>query len=452
MKKLIPDSIAGRTLLVLIIGLALSHAISIAMYVSDRSNTLISIDGRHIGDRIATVERLIRKSSNSDRKRIANLANDAAFKVSWSGKSSIENLSDFSQIEIQLRDALVSHLDDIDNREIRLKNISAPAAVAPGQNDDSADVKNDIMVSLSLPDESWLNFTVPIRSAEPLWSIRFGLSMTVMLVAIAVFSAIVVHQLTRPLARFARASQRLGIDVDAPPLPESGPVEIRQATAAFNQMQNRIKIFVEDRTQMIAAISHDLGTPIARMRLRTEFVEDDEQRNKMLADLTDMEKMVSSTLSFVRDEAKREPLEKVDFTTLLQRVCDDISDTGFQVTLEIESKTIPYYCHPAALRRALSNLIENAARYGNEARVSMREKSDELIIVIEDSGPGIPEDRMEEVFKPFFRLENSRSRETGGTGLGMTVARTIIRAHGGDIALENLDGGGLGMVVNLPKL
>ncbi|MCF6320790.1 MAG: ATP-binding protein [Rhizobiaceae bacterium] len=459
MKKLIPDSIAGRTLLVLIIGLALSHAISIAMYVSDRSNALVSIDGRHIGDQIATVERLIRKSPKTDRQRIANLASDAAFKVSLSEQSSIEKVQEISRREMQLRDSLIIHLDDIDNREFRLKNSKSAVsgliggmALVSGENNDSSKEVNDIIVSLSLPDKSWVNFTVPMRSAEPLWSIRFGLSMVVMLIAVAVLSAIVVHQLTRPLARFARASQRLGIDVAAPPLPESGPLEIRQAAQAFNQMQNRIRIFIEDRTQMIAAISHDLGTPIARMRLRTEFVEDDEQRNKMLADLKDMEKMVSSTLSFVRDEAKREPLEKVDFTTLIQRVCDDISDAGFQVLFENEFKTIPYNCHPTALRRALNNLVENAARYGKEAQVFLQEKPNAILIHIVDCGPGIPEDRLEDVFKPFYRLENSRSRETGGTGLGMTVARTIVRAHGGDIVLKNREEGGLEMVVNLPKL
>jgi len=309
-----------------------------------------------------------------------------------------------------------------------------------------------VMASLSLPNQNWLNFIVPLQSPKPFWSFRFGLSMLVMLSAVVIFSAIIVHQLTRPLAQFARASQRLGTNIKAPPLPERGPVEIRLATQAFNQMQSRIRRFIEDRTQMIAAISHDLGTPIARMRLRAEFVDDEEQQQKMLADLDDMEKMVFSALSFARDDSAREPVAKVDFRTLLHRVCDDIGDSGFEVSLSLDGVAIPYNCRPVALRRALNNLVENAAKYGLEAHVSLIEQPGAILIRIDDNGPGIPEDRREDVFKPFFRLESSRNRETGGTGLGMTVARTIIRAHGGDIKLSNREQGGLRMEVSLPLL
>jgi len=273
-----------------------------------------------------------------------------------------------------------------------------------------------------------------------------------MLSAVAIFSAIFVRQLTRPLERFAQASQQLGVDVTAPPLPEKGPLEIRQATQAFNQMQRRIRRFVEDRTQMIAAISHDLRTPIVRMRLRAEFVDDAEQQQKMLADLEHMEKMVFSALSFARDDSAREPVAMVDFCSMLHRVCDDICDTGFQASLTIREETIACNCRPVALRRAFNNLVENAAKYGGEARVSVTQKDNAIVVTIDDDGPGIPQDRHEDVFKPFYRLEGSRSRETGGTGLGMTVARSIIRAHGGDIVLSNRDEGGLRMEVNLPTI
>ncbi len=447
MKRLIPDSIAGRTLMVMLIGLALSHAISIAMYVTDRSSTLISIDGRHIGDRIATIDRLIRRLSAPERKRVAELVNEEIFKVTLTGKSPLKKQPETGERIRGLRDSLIEHLDRNATRDIRVQYMG----MRPIKTDNSR-IENveTVMASLSLPGNNWLNFTVPLRSPKPFWSFRFGLSMLVMLIAVAFFSAIVVHQLTRPLADLARASQRLGIDVKAPPLPERGPAEIRQATQAFNQMQSRIRRFVEDRTQMLAAISHDLGTPIARMRLRAEFVEDEEQQQKMLADLDDMEKMVFSALSFARDDSAREAMALVDLRTLLQRVCHDLSDTGYQVTLTLNDETIACKCRPVALRRALNNLVENAAKYGNEARVSVAKRTNTIIVMIDDDGPGIPEDQREDVFKPFFRLEGSRSRETGGTGLGMTVARTIIRAHGGDIVLSNRTKGGLRMEVYLP--
>lgn len=447
MKYLIPDTIAARTLLVLIIGLALSHAISIAMYVTDRSSTLISNDGRHIGERIATIDRLVRRLPQAERQRVADLANDTSLKVTWTRKSTIGPQPQTGKQLDRLRNALITHLDPYASRKIRLRYMDMLMAKPESANKEPDET---VMVSLSQPDQSWLNFVVPLKAPKSLWSLRFGLSMAVMLIAVAIFSAIVVHQLTRPLAEFTRASQRLGVDVKAPPLPERGPAEIRQATQAFNLMQSRIRRFVEDRTQMIAAISHDLGTPIARMRLRAEFVDDEEQQQKMLADLDDMEKMVFSALSFARDDSVNEPLAMVDFRTILQRVCDDISDTGFQVSLNLDDKTLPYNCRPAALRRALNNLVENAVKYGRVARVSVIKQPEFIIVRIDDDGPGIAEDRQEDVFKPFYRLEGSRSRETGGTGLGMTVARSIIRAHGGDIVLSNRKQGGLRMEVHLP--
>ncbi len=443
MKRLIPDTIVARTLLVLIFGLALSHAISLALYITDQSSAAMFRNGEQIGGRIATIDRLIRASAKTERQHLVDLVNGPRLLVTWTEQSAIgeQEVSDWQKGS--LLQALGTHLNPDSRRNVRIKHLGMR------QREDGAE--EAMMVSLSLPDDSWLNFTVLVKKPESFWSIRFGLSMAVMLMAVALLSALVVHHLVRPLATFAHAAQRLGVDVGAPPLPESGPAEVRQAKRAFNEMQDRIRRFVEDRTQMIAAISHDLGTPITRMRLRAELVEDDDQRQKMLADLDDMEKMAFSALSFARDEAAHEPQAMVDLRTLLQRVCDNTSDTGYPVSLDIGDDVVPYDCRPVALRRALSNLVENAVKYGGEARVSLLEQAGAIVVRIEDNGPGIAEARREEAFKPFHRLEGSRNRETGGTGLGLTVARTIVRAHGGDLILSNLDGGGLRVEVMLPR-
>ena len=312
------------------------------------------------------------------------------------------------------------------------------------------DLGETLIVSLQLPDKSWLNFAAPIDSPEPFWSLRFVLSLAVMLLAVSALSFLVVHHLTQPLRTFARAARRLGTDVKAPPIAESGPAEVREAIHAFNEMQDRIRRFVEDRTQMLAAISHDLGTPITRLRLRAEFVEDEEQQKKMLTDLDDMEKMIFSTLSFSRDEAAHEPRAMVDLRTLLQRVCNDMGDAGHPITMDIDDEAVPFSCRPVALRRALTNLIDNATKYGQRARVSLDNDPRGVLIWIDDDGPGIPGKFHRDVFKPFQRLEESRSRESGGTGLGLTVARTIVRAHGGDIELANRSDGGLRVSIRLP--
>jgi len=448
MKKLLPNTLFARTLLVLIIGLALSHTISIALYVSDRSSTLVSIDGRHIGDRIAVIDRILRSSSPENRPAMIEGISDEIFLVTWTPKSNVRADEKPNQRTREVEAALGDHLDLDETRIVRIGDMGVQSSAV----ESGAEAENIalVMVSMSLPDQSWLNFIVPLKEPESLWTLRYVLSMAVMLIAIVLFSAIVVHQLIRPLARFASASKRLGVDINSEGIPEEGPEEIRQASKAFNEMHRRIKRFVEDRTQMIAAISHDLGTPISRMRLRAEFVDDEEQQNKMLSDLGDMEKMVSDTLSFARDEAIREPMIKVDFGVLLQRVCDDINDSNYDVEFIRSDRLLPYDCRPAAMRRALGNLIENAAKYGKIAHVSLIAEPNLIIVRIDDEGPGIPQHLHEEVFEPFFRVETSRNRETGGTGLGLTVARSTIRAHGGDIVLENRKNSGLRMEVQLP--
>lgn len=455
MKRLIPESLAARTLLVLLVGLTVSHVASVAMYLTDRTSALLFTGGEHIGERIATVDRLVRSASADERARIVELADDSELHVAWSPDSFIDELGDRGWPASVLRNALIGHIAVSGDRNMRILYSDEKLPTA-WQKHVQAQRPNEpfgetIAVALRLGDGTWLNFIAPVRAPDPFWSFRFILSMIVMLAAVAIFSALVVRHLTRPLAIFARAAERLGKDVKAPPLPEAGPTEVRRAARAFNGMQARIRRFLEDRTQMVAAISHDLGTPITRLRLRAEFIEDEDQRRKMLADLEDMERMVKAALSFTRDDASCEPRSSVDLRTLLQRVCDDASDSGHEVALTTPDNAVPFACRPAALRRALTNLVENAAIYGQRARVSLQNAAQEAIITIDDDGPGIPEELREEAFKPFGRLEASRSRETGGTGLGLTVARTIVRAHGGEIALINRSGGGLRVEVKLPK-
>lgn len=455
MKRLIPDTIFARTLLVLIIGLTVSHVMSVALYISDRTSAILFTGGEHTGERIAAIGQLIENASQAERGRVIELADHPKLHVTWSQESAIEDQQASDWQANVLRDALIAHFNGESSQVFRLR-LTDGVTIKTWQehlreNHQGKNLGETLMVSLQLRDGSWLNFLAPVESPEPFWSLRFALSMVVMLLAVGVLSAFVVRHLTRPLAQFARAAQRLGTDVKAPPISESGPTEVLQAIRAFNKMQNRLRRYVMDRTQMLAAISHDLGTPITRLRLRAEFVEDEEQKNKMLADLDDMEKMVLSALSFARDEAASEPHAMVDLTTLLQRVCDDLADVGHDVKLYIGKEAVPFACRPAALRRAMSNLIENAVKYGQRARVSLTEQANNILITIDDDGPGISENRLKDVFKPFLRLEDSRNRETGGTGLGLTVARTIVRGHGGEISLSNRDEGGLSVEVDLPR-
>ncbi|MFN4089257.1 MAG: ATP-binding protein [Alphaproteobacteria bacterium] len=280
--------------------------------------------------------------------------------------------------------------------------------------------------------------------------VRFGLMVAALTFGLGLLALLIARWVTASLARFAAAADRLGGEVNAPSLPEEGPEEIRRAAQAFNRMQRRIRRFVDERLYAMAAASHDLRTPITRLRLRAEFVDDDEQRTKMLRDLDEMEAILSSTIAFVREQADDEPRVRLDLTDLVAEVCEGVRDAGHAVTLdlpprmEMEGRTV-------ALRRAFANLIGNAVKYGGATTVHGRVDSDRLVVDVEDYGPGIPDSELEKVFAPFYRLESSRSRETGGTGLGLTVAQTIMRAHGGEIELANRPKGGLRQTVTLPR-
>ncbi len=494
MSRFLPDSIAGRTLVVLLAGIALSLFAATAMYFSEARDALSFLDNRLVAERIASITRLIEKTRPAERRLALAAVSSPNILVSLARNGAVPDGDAGSFQARALAQAVMLQLGEARVRAVRVRYRDAgnggrrtvgPSGMQSGEMSrrmarmmgGSAEVRRrmermmgnsggmrrqiermvgnppqtgKIEASVQLSDRSWLNFSVLLRTPQPFLSSRFILSLSAMLLAITGLSVWAVQRSTAPLARFARAAERFGVDVKAPRLSEAGPREVRQGARAFNQMQGRIRRFVEDRTQSVAAIAHDLGTPITRLRLRAEFVEDETQREKILADLQDMENMIAATLSFARDDAASEPRRNTDLVSLLQSVCDGVGDAGHTVAFEGEGR-IPYDCRPVALSRAFTNLIENAGKYGARAQVSLSEEAGVIRVRIDDEGPGIPEESREDVFQPFRRLERSRNRDTGGTGLGLTVARSIVRAHGGDITLHDRPGGGLRVEVTLPR-
>jgi signal transduction histidine kinase len=254
---------------------------------------------------------------------------------------------------------------------------------------------------------------------------------------------------TRPLKELAQAATGLGGDINRPPLAERGPAEVRDAAAAFNAMQSRIRRYVAERTEMLAAIAHDLQTPLTRLRLRLEKVNDTDLRDKLVDDLASMQSMIREGLDLATRINAGGLMRRVDVDSLLSSVCTDAVDTGHDVTLVGQTRaSIPAI--PGALQRCLTNLIDNAVKYGGYARVTAGCEAGKVVIRVADGGPGIPEAQIERVFDPFYRLETSRSRETGGSGLGLTIARNIAHKHGGSLTLRNKPGGGLECMLVLP--
>ncbi len=310
-----------------------------------------------------------------------------------------------------------------------------------------------ISVSMRFPDQGWLVLTMKLPRPRPWHSPTFLLAFVLMTVAAAILSIWAVRRLTQPVTLLAEAAERLGRDVNAPPLPEDGPDEVVRAAVAFNTMAGRIRRFVQDRTFLLTAIGHDLRTPITRLKLRAEFIDDDEQRQKFMADLDELDAMVSATLVFGRDTADTEPAAPFDLVALLRTVLDDAADARPECA-EALSFTGPTHITVTgrilALKRSFANLVGNAVKYGGCARVVLTIADGLATITIEDDGPGLPPDELERIFEPFYRVEDSRNRETGGTGLGLPIARNILRAHGGDVVLGNRAGGGARAVVTLP--
>jgi signal transduction histidine kinase len=307
-----------------------------------------------------------------------------------------------------------------------------------------------IQVETQLSDGVWISMLQSLPEDHFLLPGNLLAALSILLLSVVVLSLLAVRWVTRPLVVLGDAAEGLGRDINQPPLnQDTGPKEVRHAAQAFNTMQQCIVSYIQDRERFLAAVSHDLKTPITRMRLRAELLDNEELRDKFLHDLNDMETMTVATLNFIRGEQHREPSKPVDIVALLESLQQDRQAMGQSISISGSAK--PYPAQPLALRRCLENLIDNAIKYGKEAQVTIEDTEQQLVIRIADQGPGILDQQLNEVFEPFHRLEQSRNRETGGVGLGLSIARNIARAHGGEISLRNREEGGLEANLILPR-
>lgn len=448
LSRLVPDTLAGRTIVILLLGLGLFHLWSIWIYQVGITDLLGTTREEQFAEQLVATKRVIAALPRNERENTAHALSTATMEIHWSNRSLVNPAGVEGGRMALIRQRLRDLVPELANDQIRLAFADEGSPPAQSEAESSNHV---LLASVQLPDGSWLNFSM--STLTPALSPDHSVlgSLTAMAVGILLVSVFLVRSVTAPLQSLAAAADRIGVDPAAPDMPQTGPREVRLAAAAFNRMQARIKRLLNDRTQTLAAVSHDLKTPITRLRLRAHFVQDAELRRTIETDLDEMEAMLQSTLDFLRGDALGEPIKTVDVATIIETVCDQLVDNGHDVVLRADVPA-PLSCRPLAIKRALSNLVENAVKYGQRADVALVKQAEELIITISDDGPGIPADELDRVFDPFYRLETSRSRETGGTGLGLTVARSTIRAHGGDIRLANRDSGGLRATVTLPMI
>lgn len=474
MRRWLPQSLFGRLLLFLSGGLVLAQLLSAAILLQDRDQTLYQAIGGHVAQRIVAIVNLLDGLNDAERQRLAGVLDLPPTRLSldlpWQTEIAPDEryhttlfrallkrqLGPERPFQVAINDELpppppvAERPRWLDSEQGRLPREHADRRPRWRQHAMMLGLRN-FVVQVRLRDGATVTFQQVLPEDILAWPTRLLLMLLVVLVSVAVLAAWAVRMLTRPLAVLSGAASELGRDIRRPPLAETGPLEIRRAAHAFNTMQERLIRYIEDRNRTLAAISHDLKTPITRLRLRAELLEDALLREKVLADLAEMQQMAQASLDFLRGGTDHEAMATLDIDALLEALQEDAEDAGHEVTLSGGPIQQPLRCRPLALKRCLSNLVNNALQYGQRAAITVAATPGWLTLTIRDHGPGIPEAELERVFEPFYRLESSRSRDTGGVGLGLSIARNIARAHGGELTLHNHPQGGLVATLELPR-
>ena len=468
---MVPRSLFGRLLLVLCGGLILAQLLSAYINYAERDRLLFRASGIRSAQRIADIVNVLDPLGNEERRRIVGILTGAPLFVSLEREPIA---GDQPGVEDAQRAAFIAALHGTlgVDRAIRVASEGARPSWArvrerrammakgpPPEAGESGEPRRRgprgvfFLTQVALKDGTWVTFDAFVPPAAPDFAWRLIGSLAILLAAVLVLSWLAVRWVTRPLNVLATAAEGLGQDINRPPLPETGPSEVKRASQAFNRMQDRLKRLIDDRSRMLAAMSHDLKTPLTRMRLRTELLDDGTLKEKFEADLAEMESMVMQTLDYMRGIERHLVRQPLDILALIESLQSDYAEMKREVeVLEVHGTPLPPYDGDLQLlKRAITNLLDNAISYGERAVVTIEDSPARLILRIADRGPGVPESELERVFEPFHRLEASRNRATGGTGLGLAIARAVAQAHGGDITLHNRSEGGLEATLTLPR-
>ena len=454
--RMLPQSVGGQLLAMLLLALAVTQGLGLVLLTDERNRAVRAALGLEAAGRAANVVLLLDDAPADLRPEILRSANSPLVRFAvGADPEATHNSADAAPFLNRIRQILGQP-----EREVLadIHALSLPPAAMPNGVPDAMRPMHQAMMaahaepieltlSIRLAGGDWLNVRTMFMRPGLQLSPKALLPLALMVVAVALVAWWTARRVVGPMRVLAVGADRLGRGLDANPLPLTGPSEVRATTQAFNRMQDRLTRFVTERTHMLAALSHDLRSPLTAMRLRIEMLDETEDSVRLKALVEEMQAMVEETLEFARSVAKTEPVASVDLVALLG---DLVADVGGDRATVAPSPPVPATIRPHALNRALRNLIDNAVRYGGVADVTVAQEPGCAVITVADKGPGLPEDQLEAVFEPFVRLESSRNRDTGGAGLGLAITRTIIQAHGGTVQLRNRSGGGLSAIVRLP--
>lgn len=458
-----PGSLWSRLALILVLGMLAAQALTSSVWFDMRYRHAMEMPIRLVSIQLADAMRILRGlPAETVPQTLAWLGSERFRLTLQPGPMPTVDKPDNTLETVQ--DILSQSLSDRLGSDADARLLSAELTDDAGQSADLWALLNarepvgHFRIALEMPGlhGQWIEVTASESQggieAKPFGMVAdYVLRIYVLRIMVFVVIALVAVRLAlRPLRRLADAADALGHDLHSPPLVESGPREVRQAARTFNLMQRRLIQDIGERTRFLAAVSHDLRSPITRMRLRAEFLPPGEMQDKFRKDLGDMESLISSTLDYIRGEEHNEPRQSVDIDSLLAGLRADFEETGALVTLEGHARA-PLPAYVTSLRRCVQNILENAIRYGGAAHIRIEDSAQALRIRIADAGPGIPEASLEEVFEPFLRLDTSRNTASGGSGLGLSIARSIAQAHEGSITLRNRAEGGLEALLTLPR-
>jgi len=427
-KKIIPSSLLGRSLIIVFAPILILVVLTTFIFYQTSWSIISKRLAQSVVADINVIVKLIDQNLKPEAIQIAK--NDFKMDVIYKKDTDLNPLSFRPQRGILPR-RLQQSLEELERPFFYdLSNLEKGAAIA-------IQLNNDLLI-ISVHKDRLYNESAFVFL---LW--MFFASLILLLL-----SYLFMKGQIRPLKRLAIIAETFGRGLDAPELKGSGSLEIRQTTNAFNQMRTRIKRFLKQRTDMLAGVSHDLRTPLTRMKLQLSLMKDDDAKKELEYDIKEMTAMLNSYVSFVRGETP-ETIENIQLNNLIKNICQNLDREKYEIT-EAYSRKIDTSGRPLQIKRAIQNILDNARRYASKIQIDVSANNDECFISISDNGPGIPEKNYEDVFKPFFTLDPSRNKMKGESGLGMTISRDIIRSHGGDIKLSPSSIGGLKTVINLP--
>ncbi len=447
-------TLRARALLVLTAIFTISHLLSLMVYESNRHKVVLLTEAVDLADRIIGIVDLAERFPQSDRAQILAAAQTQFLfmypDVIQSADASCEQ-NDFSNRITERLNSWFTLYPGLD-ANVCVVDVSTDHRLADPLIGSVSGL--DALVYIDFPDGEQAIFRAILPEAQSL----FRDMMLVYFLLVGVASLLVgwylISKVLTPLGQLANAADVIGTNLDAPALDERGPSEVASAARAFNRMQARLKRLVHGQTEMMGAISHDLRSAATRLQLRAELLDNEHEREGMLRVVSDMRHMIESVLDFVRGVEPNEKSRRTDVIALLESMISDLQEEGYPLQFDAQEQSVLMTCRPVSLRRCFQNLIDNAIKYGQEAWVSCQVEPDCLRIVVEDRGPGVAESELQNILRPFYRLDSSRNRDSGGIGLGLAITQNIVQLHGGKVVISNLTGtphSGLRVEIVLPR-